>query len=305
MTFQYVDRILDYEVGKSIRGIKNVTRTEPFFYFLPDGRRVLSHAVASESLAQLGAWLNMVTSDYRQRPVLLGDDRTDYPDVAAAGDQLDLEVEVLQIDDDIWLTKGTASVADRAIVVCHECRSMMLPMQDFSDADDMRRRFKGLYRPELKDFKGVADDFMRIPMTRPTRSYEPLRFIDGIIHHTPFKKVEAYKNISVVEPFFQDHFPHKPIVPGVMLLTMAGEAAQMLLRQDPLIPLTRKGLLPVAMRNIRCRKFVEPGDVCVIRIEVKSGDPSQDSGEVGISLVIMCNGVRAMQGEMTFKVVIA
>ena len=77
MTFQYVDRILNLEKAKSIRGLKNVTRSESFFYLLPDGRRILSHAVVSESLAQLGSWLNMVTSDFKQRPVLLGDDKTD------------------------------------------------------------------------------------------------------------------------------------------------------------------------------------------------------------------------------------
>lgn len=305
MTFQYVDRILEYEKGKFIRGIKNVTRNEPFFYLMPDGRRILSHAVVSESLAQLGSWLNMVTSDFTQRPVLLGDDRTDYPDVTEAGDQIELAVEVIRIDDEVWLTKGTAKVGDRKIVVCHECRSMMMPMEEFSPPELMRKRFKNLYRPELKDFKGLNGDFARIPMVRQSRRYEPLRFVDGIIHHTPYKKIEAYKNISIVEPFFVDHFPNKPIVPGVMLLTMAGEASQMLLREDPLKPMLHKGMLPIAMGNIRCRKFVEPGDLCVIKIDVKSGDASLDKGNVTVSLVISCNGVRAMQGEMTFTIVAA
>ena len=303
MTFQYVDRIVGYESGKFIRGIKNVTRTESFFYLLPDGRRILSHAVVSESLAQLGSWLNMLTSDFKQRPVLLGDDKTDYPDCAQAGDQIDLAVEVIRIDDDIWLTQGKATVGDRQIVVCHECRSMMMPMEEFSSAEEMRRRFKNLYRPELKDFRGLNGDFMRIPMARGARRYEPIRFIDGIVSHTPFKRVEAYKNISIVEPFFQDHFPRRPIVPGVMLLSMAGEASQFLLRKDPLKAPLNLGLLPIGMGNIRCRKFVEPGDQCVVKIEVKKGDPSVIDGVVAVSLVIACNGVRAMQGDMIFRVV--
>lgn len=304
MTFQFVDRILDFEKGKSIRGLKNVTRSESFFYLLPNGSRILSHAVVSESLAQLGSWLNMVTTDFKERPVLLGDDRTDYPDVAGPGDQIELAVEVIKIDDEIWVTRGLATVGDRKIVVCHECRSMMMPMVEFSPSELMQRRFKNLYRPEFRNFKGLGADFVRTPMARNTRVYEPLRFVDGIISHTPYKKVEAYKNISIVEPYFVDHFPNKPVVPGVILLSMAGEASQLLLRSNPLEPMLHKGLLPIGMGKVRCRKFVEPGDVCIVKIEVKSGDPSKDEGQVTVGLVISCNGVRVIQGEMTFSIVV-
>ena len=141
MAFHYVDRIYDYEPGKFIRGLKNVTRSESFFYWLPDGRRVLSPAAITEGLAQLGGWLKMVTTNFERRPVLLADERTDYGVPVEAGDQLDLFVEVLDFGDDVVVTRGRATVDGKDVVVGHCCRGYLLPLEDFSSPDQMRRAF--------------------------------------------------------------------------------------------------------------------------------------------------------------------
>jgi len=76
VTFLFVDRIFSIEPGKSIHAMKNATRNEGFYYWMPNGKRVLSPAVITEALAQAGAWLKMATFDFKKRPVLLADDIT-------------------------------------------------------------------------------------------------------------------------------------------------------------------------------------------------------------------------------------
>ena len=46
----------------------------------------------------------------------------------------------------------------------------------------------------------------------------PLLMIDRIVECEPGKRVVALKNVSANEPYFPGHFPHRPIMPGVLIL---------------------------------------------------------------------------------------
>src|SRR4051812_46731652 len=151
MAFHFVDRIYAYEPMRSIRGLKNVTRNEGLFYWLPDGRRVLSPTVITEALCQLGGWLKIVSTDFTRRPVLLADEKTEYLGMVEAGTQVDLAVEVMDFGDDVVVTKGTATVDGEPVLVGHCCRGYLLPLSDFDDPARVRKQFAGLYRPEFKD----------------------------------------------------------------------------------------------------------------------------------------------------------
>src|SRR5687768_6424137 len=99
MSFHFVDRIDEFVPRRMIRGVKNVTRNEGLFYWLPNGQRVLSPAVVTEALCQLGGWLKMASTDFQRRPVLLGDELSTYHGVVEAGDQLELYVETVEFGD--------------------------------------------------------------------------------------------------------------------------------------------------------------------------------------------------------------
>lgn len=64
------------------------------------------------------------------------------------------------------------------------------------------------------------------------REYLPHRYpfllVDRVISVEPGKRIEAYKNVSVNEPFFNGHFPHEPIMPGVLILEALAQAAGIL-----------------------------------------------------------------------------
>lgn len=301
MSFHFVDRILDFEPRRHIRGFKNVTRNENLFYWLPDGRRVLSPAVVTEALCQLGGWLKMASTDFRRRPVLLGDELSTYDGVVEAGDRLDLYVETIDFGDDVVVTKGHASVDGRTVLTGQEARGYMLPLADFDDPERVRRQFQALYRPDLKDVPRVGQGATRLKAIAGPGVFEALRLVDGIVEHVPYKKVVGFKNFSACEPYFATHFPLKPCVPGVMLLTFMGEVCQYLVKDAIEAPIRARAVLPTFNRSVRFRKFVEPGDQIVLEAVVVAGDASLPDSDIVVKATIHANGNRVMQAELGFR----
>ena len=301
MSFLFVDRIFEYEPGKSIRGLKNVTRNESFFYWLPDGKRVLSPAVVTEAVAQLGAWLNIVTSDFEKRVVLLADEMTTYQGIVQAGDQLDLFVDILDLDDDVVVTKSRAEVNGNVVLDVECCRGYLLPLSDFSDPELVRRQFANLYRPEFASDNLTRQNYTALPAFSGLRVMEGLRFVDGIIDHQPGKKITGFKNFSSCEPYFSEHFPRKPVVPGVLIMTFMGEICQYLIKDDVMQPIRERALIPTFIKDVRFRKFVEPGDQCILKAEVIEGQCQNDGDDIVIQACIMANNKRVMQAKMGFR----
>jgi 3-hydroxyacyl-[acyl-carrier-protein] dehydratase len=301
VAFHYVDRIFEYEPFKKIAGLKNVTRNEPFFYWLPNGDRVLSPAVITEALCQLGGWLKMASCNFQRRPVLLADEKTEYLGMARAGDQIRLSVEVVDFDEDVVITKGRAYIGQDCILKSDCCRGYLLPMEQFDDQKRMEERFTGLHKPQ---FASVIDDSLKgraLPSIAGKRVFEDLRFIDGIIEHKPYSHVKAFKNFAACEPYFESHFPRKPCVPGVLLLTFIGEVCQYLVKPNIDFPIRQRALVPTFIENVRFRKFVEPGDQCTLDVSVMSGDLTRDEQPVLVKAVIFANNQRVMVAEMGFQ----
>jgi 3-hydroxyacyl-[acyl-carrier-protein] dehydratase len=75
------------------------------------------------------------------------------------------------------------------------------------------------------------------------------------------------KNVTINEPFFQGHFPSKPIMPGVMIVEAMGQTAAVVVSKT--MDIKEKGGLVyfMSMDDVRFRKLVEPGDV--LRLCVK------------------------------------
>ena len=56
----------------------------------------------------------------------------------------------------------------------------------------------------------------------------PILLVDRVLQCDPGKRVLALKNVSVNEPYFQGHFPGRPIMPGVLILEAMAQAAGVL-----------------------------------------------------------------------------
>ena len=94
----------------------------------------------------------------------------------------------------------------------------------------------------------------------------PFLLVDKILEMEPKKRIIGIKNVSINEPYFQGHFPGKPIMPGVLILESMAQTGGLLLLQE--IPDRESKLLYfVAIDNARFRRPVVPGDQ--LRLEMK------------------------------------
>ena len=56
----------------------------------------------------------------------------------------------------------------------------------------------------------------------------PFLLIDRVLSYEPGKSIEALKNLTINEPFFVGHFPHHPVMPGVLIIEAMAQAAAIL-----------------------------------------------------------------------------
>ena len=300
MAFRYIDKITEVHEGQSAKGIKLVTRNESFYYWLPNGVRALSPAVITEALSQLGAQLQIMSTGFTKNSVLLADEKTCYYDFAYVGDRIDLAVKI-SIEDDVVIGSSQASVRGKVIQETFCSRAYLLPLEDFDTVEAAKIRYKNLLREDEDDpiYEGgeVRPFFPQIKIT----GLDSLRFVDGIIEHIPYKRVVGFKNFTSCEPYFESHFPLKPVAPGVLLMSFVGELTQLIIKEDIYAPIRDRCLIPTYTQNSRFRKFVEPGDRCILTVDLLEGDPRVEDSEILVAATIRANNKRVMQTQMGFR----
>jgi len=100
-------------------------------------------------------------------------------------------------------------------------------------------------------------DLQRILELIPHRY--PFLMIDRVKECEPRKRVVAVKNVSANEPYFQGHFPGRPIMPGVLILEAFAQAAILaMLAEDP--ARTDQIYYYLGIDDARFKKPVIPGD---------------------------------------------
>ena len=94
----------------------------------------------------------------------------------------------------------------------------------------------------------------------------PFLLIDKVVDYEVGKSLHAVKNVSINEPFFQGHFPIKPIMPGVLILEAMAQATGVLGFKT--VEKTDDTLYYFpAIDNARFKQPVVPGDVVNIHVE--------------------------------------
>ena len=96
----------------------------------------------------------------------------------------------------------------------------------------------------------------------------PLLMVDRVKECEPGKRVVALKNVSANEPYFQGHFPSRPIMPGVLILEAMAQAAGLVVLSAGNTGAHHENLYYyVGIDNARFKKPVLPGDQ--LELEVK------------------------------------
>jgi len=95
----------------------------------------------------------------------------------------------------------------------------------------------------------------------------PMIMVDRVKECEPGKRIVAVKNVSANEPYFPGHFPHRPIMPGVLILEAMAQAAGVLsFRSRGIMPDDKSVYYYVGIDNARFKRPVIPGDVLEIEV---------------------------------------
>lgn len=96
----------------------------------------------------------------------------------------------------------------------------------------------------------------------------PFLMLDKVESVDPGKKIVAVKNVSINEPFFQGHFPNRPVFPGVLILEAMAQAAAILsFKTEGSTPDENSVYYFVGIDGARFKKPVGPGDQLVLEVE--------------------------------------
>lgn len=91
--------------------------------------------------------------------------------------------------------------------------------------------------------------------------------VDRIAELVPNERIVAIKAVSMNEPFFQGHFPGRPIMPGVLIVEALAQAAGVLAMESLGLADSGKLVYFMAIDNAKFRQPVEPG--CLLNLEVQ------------------------------------
>ena len=95
----------------------------------------------------------------------------------------------------------------------------------------------------------------------------PILLVDRVLEIEKGQRIKALKNVTINEPFFTGHFPHRPVMPGVLMLEAMAQAAA-LLAFDTLgtTPDDKTVYYFAGIDGARFKRPVEPGDQLVMEI---------------------------------------
>lgn len=95
----------------------------------------------------------------------------------------------------------------------------------------------------------------------------PMLLVDRCEDYKPSESIVGIKCVTVNEPFFQGHFPHYPVMPGVLLIEAMAQTGAVLMSKSLDVDVGGKAIFFMSADNCRFRAPVRPGDV--VRMPVK------------------------------------
>jgi 3-hydroxyacyl-[acyl-carrier-protein] dehydratase len=130
----------------------------------------------------------------------------------------------------------------------------------------------------------------------------PILMVDRVLELEKGKRIRALKNVTINEPYFVGHFPHRPVMPGVMMLEALAQAAALLAYDAADAKPDDKSVYYFAgIDAARFKRPVEPGDQIILDVtleRMKAGifkfqARASVAGELAVEAHLMC-AVRAV-----------
>ena len=98
----------------------------------------------------------------------------------------------------------------------------------------------------------------------------PFLLVDRVLECRKGESIRALKNVTYNEPFFPGHFPHRPVMPGVMIIEALAQTAGILaFLTAGVIPDEDTRFYFVGIDKARFRRPVEPGDQLILTAKLE------------------------------------
>jgi UDP-3-O-[3-hydroxymyristoyl] N-acetylglucosamine deacetylase / 3-hydroxyacyl-[acyl-carrier-protein] dehydratase len=95
----------------------------------------------------------------------------------------------------------------------------------------------------------------------------PFLLVDRVIEFEERKRIVGLKNVTINEPFFQGHFPGRPVMPGVLIIEAMAQVGGLLVLEQ-MENLDEKVVYFMSLNNVKWRRPVTPGDQIRFEVEV-------------------------------------
>lgn len=127
----------------------------------------------------------------------------------------------------------------------------------------------------------------------------PFVMVDRVTEVTPGKSIRGHKNVTFNEPYFQGHFPQRPIMPGVLILEALAQIGGILAYASDPFDKTSNLMFFLGIDKAKFRHTVEPGDRLDLYVEVlhHRSNVWKLRGEATV------DGTRCAEGELLASVV--
>ena len=98
----------------------------------------------------------------------------------------------------------------------------------------------------------------------------PILLVDRVVSIDKGQRIVALKNVTMNEPYFTGHFPHRPVMPGVLILEAMAQAAALLsFDAQGVTPDDKTVYYFAGIDGARFKRPVEPGDQLVMEVTVE------------------------------------
>ena len=138
-------------------------------------------------------------------------------------------------------------------------------------------------------------DINQIKLYLPHRY--PMLLVDRVLDWESGKSITAIKNVSINEEFFKGHFPHKPVMPGVLMIeALAQTAALLSFLTMEMKPDDNSVVYFIGIDGARFKRPVEPGDQLKMEVSIvrnargiwKYKAVASVDGQLAVEAELMC-----------------
>ena len=230
--FSFVDRITGLEPGVRIGGQ----------YTVPPAVEAFPNSLVAEAVGQLAAWAAMAAVGFTHRPVAGIVGRIELISAVRPGQVLELAAELQSVDTETVGYAGTAHAEGAPVIRLGDCVGPMVPAEAFDDPQSLRDRFAQLNANGSPP--GALESLPALDLER------------GVGERG--ESARATLRVPAQAPFFADHFPRRPVLPGALLLHANLTTAAWLAAEVPAGG--GEVWMPRVVSGVKLGTFIPPGE---------------------------------------------